>query len=80
MSPERRESPLHKIQADAYRAYLKAVREGLDRVDIDALDVRDLPDALWHYPLFCYVFCSYCSYPGQCTGTPIANPPGTQCQ
>lgn len=81
MSPEHRESPLQKVQADAYRAYLRAVREGLDNIDIDALDVTAMPAALWQPPAFCLPFCSYCCnpncFPG---GPPTGGGPGHNCQ
>jgi hypothetical protein len=62
MSPERERSPLEGIQAEAYKAYLKAVRDGLANVDIDALDVTKgtaSPASFPHCFCICYCYC-YC--------------------
>ncbi len=65
MSPEHRGTGLERVQADAYKAYLKVLREGLAEVDIDALEVIS-PSIILH----CY--CTYCC----CTTTQPGCLPG----
>ena len=58
MSPERQGTGFERVHADAYKAYLKALREGLAEVDIDALEVTS-PGII----AYCYC-CSCTTWPG----------------
>ena len=56
MSPKDPEKRPEQVFAEAYRAYLKAVREGLADVDIEALDIaRPAGAAASLYTYFTYL-------------------------
>lgn len=38
------EAQIRKIYADAYRSYLRTLRDGLNGLDIDAIDLPAIPD------------------------------------
>lgn len=50
-------SDLEKVHAEAYRQYLRSLKEGLANLDIDALDVNDLypsgTTSLLPFPMYC---------------------------
>jgi hypothetical protein len=63
MSPEHRGTGFERVQANAYKAYLKALREGLAEVDIDALEVTSPA-------IIAYCYCCSCTTHCHCVSGP----------
>jgi hypothetical protein len=65
---ESKHSRLHKAHADAYRAYLRSLKESLGEIDVEAIDLSKpqtlTPPGLYTYNCFqtFYTYYTYYTY------------------